>query len=600
MGGWGNAIANLAKTGIEAVGSKIGKSPAAHELAEKVESGLYHAVFKPEAAFKDIPAGQELWKAYTGPYQQLKNKYESEATQVASGKIAPAGKHTNITPGMDSSTVHSHAKKLASQEVFGENREVIQGVLKHVENTVSKNRADIMSDHLNILFKEQPIQAGMNKGKSSFDVDMMRGKEGFDGPHTKYKGTNSFEQAARWHQKMLAYKAAIPHLASNLNILWSDGLTNYGKTLMKTFGPGAKANEASLLAHNAISELYSTAYRQKEAFDKGLIKQFAPGSVGEFVHKNMYIPGMNQVRYMTLVMSAHASELAAKEAVENLKSNDLRRALPIFNELRLDPNKIKSQGYQLLKDDMDKVYYHGTNTRAFLEQNDSRNIMMQRSPLFRVAGAFHSYVSNQSQFFAKTLKRMYAQGDFVGIARNLATAGMVFPLVGASIYESERLLAGNDWDDPAKHFGNRLEATPAGMAFDAVTGRYNAKTAAATTMNTLESIAHIGAWGAFTGYYRGAERRRLANQMLGPDANMLVQGVEDAVAAKNTDVNHPDAWKPFARDVMSDLPLYGVGSISSHETLPTRKEQQEGKLKRHSSSRRHKESSNPFNDNTEF
>jgi hypothetical protein len=585
MGGLSNLVVDLAKTGVEKIGSALGKSGAAHDLAEKVENGFYHAVFKPEAAFRDIPAASKLWDAYSGPYHQLTDKYTAQGTQAAkaAGNVRPAGE------------IYSEAKKKAMSEVFGPKREVIQGVLKHVENTVSKNRADILADHLNVLFQEAPIEAGPNKGKSTFDLDMARGKEGsgFETPASKYRRPNTLENIASIHQRTLAYKAAIPHLASNLNILMADGFGTYAKTLAKTFGPGRKAAEAQVLATNAISELVYNGYREKQAFDAGLIHKMAPGSIGAFIHNNMFIPGMSFVRYNTVLMSAIASKMAADEAAQHLMNGELKKALPMFNEFKLDPSKIKVQGGQFLPEDIDKIYHHGTDVRAFLNQGDKRTILGQQSPMFRTMGAFHKYVSNQSAFFRNVFKRQYQQGDFIGIARNIGLMSMAFPVMGAMIYESERVLSGNDWDDPAGHLEKRIKSTPAGWIYDKLAGEQNTTSAAHAAQSTIENLSHIASFGVATGYIRGASRAKLGEQILGPDASMLIQGAQDTLKAASAHGKHPEnARKPLERDMLSDIPSWGAGSILSHVLVPNAKE-----TKKYHAYRRQKpkeESNNPF------
>lgn len=567
MGGFYNTIAKVATEGIEKAGAKVAtKFPSLGAkfapIAESVESGLYHGLFPHETAFQDIPAAKALWDHYKGPYQEIKNKIVSQdiRTAMAAGSNKPAHE------------IHRAAEKKAQEIAFGTNRSSIQAVLKHVEKTVSKNRADILADHFNIMFREE---AGIS-GTSSFDRDMRKSgpdtDEGFWGPPSSYKGPGPIESGIiNTKHAMMAYKAAIPHLASNLNILISDGFVNYAKVLATNFGPGRKAAEATVLSTNAISELWYNSYREKQAFANGTIKQFAPGSVGEFIHRNMYMPGMARVRYETLMMSAHASKLAAEEASAQLMKGNTKAALPMLRELGLDANKIQAQKGLLLQDDIDKAYFHGTNTRAFLNQTDNRTALSQQSAIYRVMGSFHNYVSSQSRFLRNTFLRQYQQGDFIGIARNIGLLGMAFPVLGATIYESERLLSGSDWDDPLGHYRNRIEATPAGIAYDAIVGRENAASSGRIALNTIENLSHIASWGVATGYVRGAARAHLAGQVAGPVPNMLFQGAEDAYKATPFAKN-PSA-KPLERDVLTDILPYGTGSILSHELLPTKSEE---------------------------
>ena len=589
MGGFYNSVAKFATAATERVGSKLLGSGTGHALAESVESGLYHGIFPAKTAFQDIPAAKALWDHYQGPYQEIKNKLTSQGVQAAqaAGSIKP---HQEIV---------SEASRNAQDIAFGQNRSSIQGVLKHVEKTVSKNRADILADHLNIMFKEQIDPQGLSR----FDRDMRKTQvkdyEGYNTLPSSYKRPGPVEtNVLRSKNAMLAYKAAIPHLASNLNILISDGFINYAKVLATNFGPGRKGAEATVLATNAISELWYTGYREKQAFDNGIIKKYAPGGVGEFIHRNLYIPGMSRVRYETLLMSAHASKLAAQEASAQLMRGNTKMALPMLQELGLDASKIKGQQGLLLQDDIDKAYYHGTNTRAFLNQTDNRTALSQQSAIYRVMGSFHNYISSQSQFLRNTFRRQFQQGDFIGIARNIGLMGMAFPVLGATIYESERLLSGNDWDDPSGHLANRVEATPAGLAYDAIAGRENAASSARIALNTIDNLSHLASFGVATGYVRGAARNNLAGQMMGPIPNMLVQGAQDALKATSTDSRHPHAAEPLSRDILSDTLPYGLGSILTHQLLPTTKEKNKNKF--HKFTRAKKESDNLLNANDDF
>jgi len=587
MGGFYNIAAKFATEGIEKIGAKIGLSSFADKAAESVERGLYHGIFPAKTAFQDIPAAKTLLHAYDGSYKETVNKLTSQRIQAAkaTGNIQPAHEITR------------QAEKDAQDMVFGPNRTAIQGVLKHVEKTVSKNRADILADHLNIMFKEATDKEGLSR----FDRDMRKGKEenSYQTNPSSYKNANLGEKIARGHQALLAYKAAVPHLASNLNILISDGFKTYAKVLATELNPTSrKGAEATVLASNAISELWEQGYKEKLAFDNGVISKFAPGKAGEFIHRNMLIPGMSRVRYETLLMSANASRMSAEEAANHFKQSNDKMALPMLRELGIDAAKLKRQNFVLDPDDIQKAYYNGTNVRAFLNYHENRTILSQRSPMFRIMGAFHGYITNQSNFFRRVFKRQYEQGDFIGIARNIGLMATAFPIVGSTIYEVERLLSGTDWDDPAQHFKNRYEASIPGQIYDALTGRENAASAARTTLNTIDGLSHVASFGVATGFIRGASRANLAGQMLGPDANMLIQGAQDGLKALHTDSTKPDAWKYLARDLMSDTPSMGLGAIASHKTLPTKAEESKNKPKKF---RRHikrkPDSWNPLNSN---
>jgi len=494
------------------------------------------------------------------------------------------------------------ARTLASEQVFGPNRSGIQAVLKDVEKRAGKNKADILADHMNILFQEGIQDQGFNKGKSKFDVDMaLKGGEyetGFNTPVSKYKPQNFGEKTAGVFKSTLAWKAAIPHAVTNLNILTSDGLRVYAKTLADSFGSSRKGTEAQLLASNAISEMWIAPYREHQEFKNGHISQYAPGSVGEFIHKNMYIPGLSDVRYQHLIMGAQAGKHVAEEAAGHLANGDTKWALPALKELGLDAQKIKSQGYKLAPDDIEKAYYHGADHRVFLDNNKQTPLFWRRSPLWRTMHAFTGYISNQWAFERAVLTRQWEQGDAIGIARNLALKATVYPIVGATIYEMEHLLTGQDWDDPTGHLKNRVEATPLGAAYDILAGKEKTASSARVALNTIDMLSHLGTWGTTTGYIRGAERAKLAQQIGGPLAGITAQLAEDAIKAAHVDNRHPNAADPLKRDLLSDIPSLGLGSIAAKKLYPTRAEQAKHKIRKVRISRKPKpESNNPLNAN---
>lgn len=604
MGGIYSSIAELAGSTIgkafsKDAGSVVGKT-AGQEL---IESGVYRGIFSEQRAFEQHPYAQKIYQDYQQHYKPKVNQYENH--------IAAAAQAKGQAPEMHE--INRAASKQASKEVFGPNQERLQSMLKAVERDKGKNHADILSNHLQVMLKSAPIEEGPAKGRSLFDINMARGglgngarsysaeaAPGFDAPLSPYRGRQGYETAIGKARATLAYKAAPIHMANaTLNIASDSGLGNLFKTLGTIWGPGRQGAIAQLQHSDAISEFNLQEYTQHLEFQKSGVAKYAPGSVGEFIHKNMFIPGMSAVRRETILMAAHSGKLMAQEATSRLKAGDRQWALPALNQLGLDANKLTAQNFQLTADDIQKAYYHGANSKVFLDPYDRTPTFWRQSPLWRSTKAFSGYITKQNAFERDLILRQYRQGDFVGIARNLALKAAVYPVVGATLYELDRLLTGEDWDDPKKHYANRLEYTPAGMAYDLVAGRNNAVNTARTTINTLDMLARLGVWGATTGYIRGMNRANLAQHLLPPEVNVGVQLAQDMDKAAHTDGQHPDRWKPAARDVMAEVP-YGAGSIASHYLLPTQKEQAAQKPHRFRLQKRPKgDSVNPLN-NADF
>lgn len=592
MGGTYNAVAELAGKYAEKLATKFG-SKVAPEFGELVEKGVYRGVYNPARTFEAHPMAKQVYEDYTQIYKPKVSKYETELakTQQSSGQAINLNANTKA------------ASKRASDEVFGPKRVIIQNMLKRVERDKGKNLADVMSNHFNVLFEEPAQQEGTSR-MSKFNADMRGGfgkknlnpEKEIETPTSPYKSRNAAEDVIGKARSTLAFKAAPIHLANTLgNIATEGGLKNLAQTLYNVWGPSSQGNVARLMASDAVSQIYLDPIKEFQSFQSGRISKYAPGSVGEFIHRNMYIPGMSMVRRQNLIIGAESGRLLAQEAAEHLKAGNTKFGIPALKRLGIEPAKIIQQGYQLHPEDISQAYFHGSNNTAFLDPYDATPTFWRQSPTWRTVKAFSGYITKQVEFEKKVILKQYKQGDFVGIARNIALKSLAYPLVGATLYEFDRLLTGSDWDDPAKHLENRYDATPAGQLYHMATGTNDPASSAKTTLNTIDMIARLGVFGNTTGYIRGANRASLGERFLPPELNIGIQLFQDMDKAAHYDSNHPNAAKPLARDVLSDVPSLGLGSVLAHKIVPTRKEEQKDKLQKYHKTKQKPESDNLFN-----
>jgi hypothetical protein len=491
MGGFAGAVGDLVGGAAEKL---FGKS-----AGETAEAGVFRGVFKEADSFAQHPYAAKIYDDYQKVYRP--------ALEKASSQIGEQSQKAGVAKSQ--AMIAREAHQMASDSTFGKNQVRIQSMLKAAKTQKSVAYANTLSDNLNVMFKSNQIQEGPAAGLSTFDVNMRRATkdaagnkiEGFETPPSKYRGRHAAEDATSGMRATLAFKAAPVHAATALlNVASDAGLGNLAKTLGTIWGPGREAAIAQLKSSNAISEFTLDEMKQHEAFTKGFISKYAPGSAGEFIHRNMYIPGMHAVRRESLLFAAQSGKYMAQEAAERLKVGDEKFALPAMKQLGLDANKIKRNNFQLDPDDISKAFYHGANNRVFLNPYDKTPSFWRQSPLWRSVNAFHGYVQSQSTFERQLIQRQWAQGDFIGIARNLAFKALVYPNVGAALYEFDRYLGGEDHDNPMQHLGLREEYTPSGQIYDAIIGKNAAKAVARTSLNTLNTLARIGVWGSTSGY----------------------------------------------------------------------------------------------------
>lgn len=576
MGGFVHALGELAEKVLP---------KAIPDVAEHIEAGLYRGVFNPAKTFETHPYAAKIHSDYHNEYLPRVEKYTNQ------------GIKSSAIPNPDVNAIQKVAKQKASDDVFGMHKARIQAMLKQV-GAVDRNKADVLSNHLNIMFEEAAPEKGFNKGKSKFDIAMARGKsQGFDTPSSPYKPQHPVEKGLRMLRKGLAFKAAPIHGAVNiLNALNEDGLVKTLTTLKDIWGPSRQGTIARIQVSDAISEIMINPLKEYAAFQAGRISKFAPGSVGQFVHRNMFIPGMNMVRRESIYAGANLGKLLAEEAAEHLKAGNDKWALPAFRSLGLDATKIKAQQFQLAPEDIAKAYYHGANNRIMLHPYDSTPTFWRQSPMFRSMKAFSGFVAKQWEFEKRVAYKQFQQGDFAAIARNVALKALAFPIVGSLIYETDRIIMGEDHDHPLEHYGARLEATPDGAIWDALNGKQDGPGAAQITINSIDMITKLGVLGNTWGYMRGADRSNLAGRFAPPEVNELFQLGQDATKAAHYDETHPHAADYLGRDILSDIPFtLGLGSNLSHELLPTKKERDANKYHRYKRSKAKKESNNPLN-----
>lgn len=604
MGGLYHAVADL----VGDAAGKIGNFVGASKLGQDAEAGFYRTFLSDKTVFGMHPKAAELMEYHQKEYEPLVSRIESETVAKAKAGTPVIYKGS---PAVEPAAISNFAHEQAYKAVYGEHGQVIQAVLKKVQQDKGKNAADTLADTFHIMFKQQqPDNAtklanpftGKVELQTPFQKDMAyvskadkkAGKTGFYAPNSPYKGENSAEKLSRAGQKMLAYHAAILHAATApLNIYMADGGLALSRVLGDIWGNDRQGNINKILASNAISELVLNPLKEDIAFQNSWIGKHFPGSAGEFVHRNIFIPGLSAVRRESLLMGAQVGKNAAEEAAFRLSKGDTKFAIPALKSLDLDPIKIEQQGFKLAPEDIQKAYYHGANNRIFLHPYDATPSIWRQSPWFRSMKAFTGYVGKQGQFIRNTLTNQIQRGDYVGAARTIATLALAYPIIGALITEVERMSVGEDWDDPSKHMEGRLEATPAGMLVDKVTGKEI--NVAKSTENTIDMMAKMAAFGGVAGYIRGANRASLAEQMLPPYARMGDQLIGDSFKAAHYDSKHTSAVKPLGRDLISDaLPLLGIGQTISHTILPTKAE--EAKKKFHRFNRRTKaQSNNPLN-----
>ncbi len=551
---------------------------AGEKLAPTITRAISENIAPMESAFKKSKAGSAILDRWNQVYRPEVESNTATLTKAAqtSGALKPPHE------------IRIEARNTARAAAFGAKDEGLAFLLNAAKKEKGDNHANVLADHLGVLFHDAAYQDGKhigqantlsrnlkkaasaskNEGGGDFAKDSFLPKN-----PAPYKAPKEGEAiATRYARAAVAPFSAIPHSVSSLVTFMSDGAKSYTKALFHAVPFVNYENSRALLKmSNAMSELHMNEYQQHYFYQQSKFKKvlndkfkWVPDSVGEIIHSNFSMPGMSGLRQWNLTvagMSAkyQAEEMAARvmgESPGGYAESELRR-------FKLNPDKIRAQGGHLDKDDLRTAIFHGADYSAFLENSMGRSRASQASMAGRMMFAFHTYTSRSSRAVAGSIWKEIANKNPTGIARTIGTLALIAPEIGNSLQFIEDLAHGksvgqssDDW----KHEEHDIWGQEGYMS--ALSSRVNA-------------LSHIGAWGVATGYTRALARHKLASAAAGALPNTLMQGAEDLY--QMFFLNHD--WKPVARDVMDDIPTAGIGQFAKHKVLPTKREEAYGRAK---------------------
>lgn len=552
----------------------------APKLADNVFKGFAN-MSSMDSVFNHTDVGKDL-KEFMGkhyfPAVDAGNKQGYAAGLQAGGKLAAPHE------------IESASRKNARVKAFGANDEMLQGFLGAAKEKHGQNYADILADNLNIIFKDAPQTPFASKkgapvvseiGRSRLDSNMIKlGAKAAkaDNPSfipsrtTPYRAPTNWEGAVQGYlNRILPSRAAIPHMANPIYTMLTDGAGIMLRSMGKVMTPsGRQETQAMLSAVNTMSETLGTEYRQLYQFQNGIIKNYLPGSVGEWLSRNAGIPGMTAVRHMGLLQAGAATKMSAEEFASDFVKNGNADAAESLRKMYIDPKKILQQGGKLAPEDIESALTWGLKDRINNASSSDilrRSAISQRSTMYRLATPYHGFANWAGQRVGEELKRSFASKNPVKIAQTIATLGVAFPLVGNIIYELERQAQGKDWGKGTETFEDRELSALGG------------KGATKAAMTNLELISHLAGFGIATSVGRSTFRAHLAEQFLGAGPSMAVEHAQDLAKLLQTDHSHPDNWKPIARDLIGDVPMMGANLAVKHHLLPTKADLAAGKGK---------------------
>lgn len=587
MGGFladlGGAIAKMTKgseVGIEAKGTtRLGRSveeitnhasPINHMLGDSVSG----------AAWKDtmMELNQAAAKHKTRLIQNAKTNAPAVAEEVSNALNTPIH-HTALNEGI----VSSAAKRLARTEILGPHDELMLYIHHNAEAEKGVGFRNALHDATNVALQDEARgiegsewdknAAGKSKGSKN--------QANYTASHPSiYHRPGSFESTVKKATNFaFAPMAGLKHTGQILNVIQANNYTTVAKAMMDLLpytDSRAKALE-TIAQSGAMAEVYGRDFAAHFASQNNPILKHLPGSLGEMLHKNWAIPGLSDVRFHQIAISAQASRYTLEQAATDLVGESSRHrqyALVELKRLGIEPEKLIEQRGKPLPEDYEKAMYRAVDKQLNFKENIfNRSIYSQNTVWGRTLTMYHNYPINQSRFIADCLKKeFYDKGitNIGGMLKTLTTLGLLAPNVSNLIQFIADNASGKT--DASERLKNR---TTQMYDFDSKAHSVRA------ILANIESVSHIIGFGIYSNAANGAMRYHLLNTLSGPLFSSPAEHVEDAlhaVAGKNP--------RPIERDLLGD---FGApGRFAQRKLLPPKEKKHSG---RHTH-RRNKNNSN--------
>lgn len=476
----------------------------------------------------------------------------------------------------------------ARDSVAGPNDHNLVGLGAAIANEHSPMRARVIMDAFSNYLHEEQFSMGNAHGTrlvsnlkaaKKFPINPLD-EEGakvsdIDWKPSRYQTPTPLERSlTRGAAPVLTPKSGLRHLTTPLNVMLRASLKAMGGAIDASWGSGYKNARAQLEFYGTVGEALARENDQLYRFQNGLINKFLPNTVGEFIHRNIGIPGFDFIRGRSLVAAGYQGRLIAEEQAANLFSNDPmleHRAMMELKYLGIDGAKIKARGGHtfsdkfgpslLTFDELGQAMFENANQRVYIETSGARSQMATSSFAGRMFFMYHNYITMQSRMLMRNFYRHYEKRDPIGLTKDLVILGTLFPTAGFATNALAQIWMGKD----PKSIKQDLEAFTDPKDF----------------WSKAEAFSHTAGFGVVTDYLHATSRFKLANAIIGPVFNTGVEHVEDVYKAgagiasgreKRKGPYQVHTYAPLARDVLHDIPSLGIGAMLANHAFPTQQQ----------------------------
>jgi len=547
-------IGGIISEGLEAGAKKLAGTKPAEGFLGDVE---HFFSFDSQATGK---SGQLLKDSF---YKVLLPEHDKQLSIIQ--KLNQTG-GSNLSPA----EVRSQAMDRAKDNVYGKDKGNLARIMHAVKLEHGPAKVTQLTDYMGILLHEQAYAVPKTAIKTSETASALAKHPLFKDSDVQfnpspYRSMSDTERAiGKYTTATLAPYVALWHgPQAVLNSAFNAHLSSMTKALGDVWGPATYENtKAQMIAQNGLGHLMLDEYTQQWNFKNGLISKFAPGSIGEFLHKNWLLPGMSYVRNFNMVYSAAVGKYEAEYAARQMfkGGQGLKWGSTKLGDLGIKYSDVLSRGH-LTQDDLRVAMTRMVQQNVFLESSGARARYTATTPFGRTLTMFHQYATMEGNLITKRiLDSLQNKHDPMQTLQILAALGLAFPTAGFLINNVVKGMTGrteHPIDDFTKQETDYLE----GKNF-----------ADAALM-----IGRMGAAGVWYDYSNAASRSKLAEAMIGPVANAGVELGTDAYKASPLAPGGEHKADQFKRDLLRDIPSYGYGARIAHEMYPTQSERNAAK-----------------------
>jgi hypothetical protein len=365
----------------------------------------------------------------------------------------------------------------------------------------------------------------------------------------------------------MAPLAAIAHTGTTVNAILGTDTKTFLKSSAQamTFQLGQNIDKTEALYHTGVfAEHYLDAATRWNRFKADGNTAWIKGTAGEFLYKMYHTPGFRPVRDYNLLMGVNAAKQTAEDAaLKFMRSGGKdKQYMWALSQMNINPKDVLSQGGQLNQSQLEAAIYKYVDRHVFIDNTMHRSEFFQGTPVGRILGMYHAYVTRQAKLMIRSLSDGFRgdQGAF-RTARNLAILATVFPTVGEFIKLAQMTIRGQDSVGQGE------------QDVDNITGENGAGEAVSTYM---EALGHAGTFGIYDYLLRGGYTRSISRELLGPTVATGLNTVDDfgklssdTVHGKVNRDNLESELAPTARDIFYTVPgLSTLNYVLGHRLLP--------------------------------